>query len=168
MWSLYVPIHVKSWPKVRLGKVEVDSNIAQNHFHSSQEVIYAHYLCKCIWQHARFRRYSPLSTQLPRSDICRSSNVKYQRSNEISYMTYYMRFMLTLVITCPIQAIQSLKNSISSIWPLTVIQCQRSWGKLKDHNIIWLIICVSYKLWSKEAQCRRNVPLKIDLPWFDL
>ena len=48
MWSLYVPIHVKIWPKVKLGQVEIDSNIAQNHFHSSHEVISAHYLRKFI------------------------------------------------------------------------------------------------------------------------
>ena len=39
MWTLFVPIHAKISPKVKLGQVEVDSNIAQNHFHSSQEVI---------------------------------------------------------------------------------------------------------------------------------
>ena len=33
MWSLFVPVHVQIWPKVKLGQVEVDSNIAQNHFH---------------------------------------------------------------------------------------------------------------------------------------
>ena len=30
--------------KLKLAQVEIDSNIAQNHFHSSQEVISAHYL----------------------------------------------------------------------------------------------------------------------------
>ena len=30
-WSLFVPIHIKSWPKVKLGQVQVGSNIAQNH-----------------------------------------------------------------------------------------------------------------------------------------
>ena len=69
MWSLFVPVHVKSWPKVKLGQVEVDSDIAQNHFHSSQEVISAHYLHKFIWQHTWFSRYSPLNTQIPRFDI---------------------------------------------------------------------------------------------------
>ena len=34
--------------KVKLGQVEIDSNIAQNHFRSFQEVISAHYLHKCI------------------------------------------------------------------------------------------------------------------------
>ena len=42
------PIHVKSIPKVKLCQVEVDSNIAQNHFHSSKEILSAHYLHKCI------------------------------------------------------------------------------------------------------------------------
>ena len=42
MWSLFVPVHVKNLPKVKLGQVEVDSNIAQHHFHSS------HYLHKFI------------------------------------------------------------------------------------------------------------------------
>ena len=31
IWSLFAPIHIKSWPKVKLGHVQVDSNIAQNH-----------------------------------------------------------------------------------------------------------------------------------------
>ena len=29
MWSLFVPVYVKSWPKVKWGQVEVDSNIAK-------------------------------------------------------------------------------------------------------------------------------------------
>ena len=48
MWSLFAPVYVKSCPKVKLDKVEVDSNIAQNPFHSSQEIISAHYLHKFI------------------------------------------------------------------------------------------------------------------------
>ena len=48
MWSLFVPVHMKSLPKLKLGQVEVNSNIAQNHFHSSQEVILAYYLHKFI------------------------------------------------------------------------------------------------------------------------
>ena len=34
MWSLYMPMHVKSCPKAKLGQVEVGSNIAQNHLFS--------------------------------------------------------------------------------------------------------------------------------------
>ena len=34
MWSLYVPIHIKSWSKAKLGQVEVGSNIAQNRLFS--------------------------------------------------------------------------------------------------------------------------------------
>ena len=30
IWSLFAPIHMKGWPKVKLGKVQVGSNIAQN------------------------------------------------------------------------------------------------------------------------------------------
>ena len=30
MWSLYVPIHVKSLPQVKMYQAEVSSNIAQN------------------------------------------------------------------------------------------------------------------------------------------
>ena len=44
MWSLYVPIHVKSWPKVKSGKVGVGSNIAQNRLFSPYEVICYHYM----------------------------------------------------------------------------------------------------------------------------
>ena len=31
IWSLFAPIHMKSWPKLKLGQVQVGSNIAQNH-----------------------------------------------------------------------------------------------------------------------------------------
>ena len=43
IWSLFAPIHMKSWPKVKLGQVQVGSNIAQNHSFSPQEVISGHY-----------------------------------------------------------------------------------------------------------------------------
>ena len=35
--------------KAKLRQVEVNSNIAQNHFHSSQEVLSAHYLHKFVY-----------------------------------------------------------------------------------------------------------------------
>ena len=35
---------MKSWPKKKLGQVEVSSNIAQNHSSSPYELIYGHYL----------------------------------------------------------------------------------------------------------------------------
>ena len=44
------PFHMKSWPKVKLGQVEVGSNIAQNHSSSPYEVISGHYLPQCIWK----------------------------------------------------------------------------------------------------------------------
>ena len=47
MWSLFVPIHVTSWPKAKLGQVEVRSNIAQNRLFSRWEVICGHYTCMC-------------------------------------------------------------------------------------------------------------------------
>ena len=31
IWSLFAPIHMKSWPKMKLGEVQVGLNIAQNH-----------------------------------------------------------------------------------------------------------------------------------------
>ena len=31
IWSLFAPIHIQSWPEVKLGQVQVGSNIAQNH-----------------------------------------------------------------------------------------------------------------------------------------
>ena len=31
IWSLFAIIHMKSWPKVKLGQVEVVSNISLNH-----------------------------------------------------------------------------------------------------------------------------------------
>ena len=80
-----VPVHVKSWPKVKLGQVEVDSNIAKNYFHSSQEVVSARY--------------------------------------------FHM-------IACIIQP------NKHSIWPLKVIQGQRSWGQLKDHMYMTYYMCL--------------------------
>ena len=35
---------MKSWPKVKLGQVQVGSNIAQNHSFNPYEVISGHYL----------------------------------------------------------------------------------------------------------------------------
>ena len=35
---------MKSWPKEKLGQVEVGSNIAQNHSSNPCELIYGHYL----------------------------------------------------------------------------------------------------------------------------
>ena len=48
----YLPqFHMKSWPKVKLGQVEVGSNIAQNHSSRPYEVISAgHYLPQFIWK----------------------------------------------------------------------------------------------------------------------
>ena len=37
IWSLFAPIHMKSWPKMKLGQVQVGLNIAQNHSSSPQE-----------------------------------------------------------------------------------------------------------------------------------
>ena len=36
---------MKSWPKVKLGQVQVGSNIAQNHSSSPYEVIYLVIIC---------------------------------------------------------------------------------------------------------------------------
>ena len=41
-YYLFAPIHMKSSPKVKLGKVQVGSNIAQNHSSSPYLVI----ICK--------------------------------------------------------------------------------------------------------------------------
>ena len=41
---------MKSWPKEKLGQVEVGSNIAQKHSSSPYEVIYGHYLPQFIWK----------------------------------------------------------------------------------------------------------------------
>ena len=42
--------HVKSWPKAKLGQVEVRSNIVQNHLFSRYEIICGHYMCQCMWK----------------------------------------------------------------------------------------------------------------------
>ena len=72
---LYVTIHVKNWPKVNWVKLKsiqillkITSIIPRK---SYLLIIYAN-----SWQHARFRRYIALNTQLPRSDLCMSSKVK--------------------------------------------------------------------------------------------
>ena len=41
---------MKSWPKVKLGQVEVGSNIAQNQSSSPYKVIYDHYLPQFTWK----------------------------------------------------------------------------------------------------------------------
>ena len=41
---IILPIYVKSWPKEKLGQVEVGSNIAQNHLFNQYEVICGHYV----------------------------------------------------------------------------------------------------------------------------
>ena len=38
------PIHMKGLPKSKLGRIEIGSNIAQNHSSSHEEVIAGHYL----------------------------------------------------------------------------------------------------------------------------
>ena len=50
IWSLFTPIHMKSWPKVKLGQVQVGSNIAQNHSSNPYEVISDHYLPQFTWK----------------------------------------------------------------------------------------------------------------------
>ena len=84
------------------------------------------------WQ-ARYRRYSPLKTQLPWFYLKGHPRSKVIKSTERPYTTYYMCFIETCIITCTIQKIQPIKNSITLILPLQVIQGQRSWGQLRDH-----------------------------------
>ena len=130
----------------------------------------------CIWLpicvsskflswHAPFRRYSPFKTQLyllwPLKVKVKGNEVNWNTIYDLLYV-FHINFghdkhklkdhiwlticVETCVITCIIQKIQPIKNSITLIWPLNVIQGQRSWGQLRDD--IWLTICVSYKLWS--------------------
>ena len=42
--------HIKSWPEVKLGQVQVGSNIAQNHSYSTYEVMSGHYLPQFTWK----------------------------------------------------------------------------------------------------------------------
>ena len=49
IWSLFAPIHMKSWPNVKSGKVVVHSNIAWNNSSSLLEVIYGHNLPRFTW-----------------------------------------------------------------------------------------------------------------------
>ena len=46
----FPPIHMKNWPKSKLGQVGVGSKIAQNHSSSPQEGISGHYLPQFIWK----------------------------------------------------------------------------------------------------------------------
>ena len=41
---------MKSWPKVNLGQVKINSNIAQNYSSSTLEVISGHYLPQFTWK----------------------------------------------------------------------------------------------------------------------
>ena len=46
MWSLFAPSHMKSLPKVKLGQVQVGSNIAQNHsYHLAHRRSYLVIIC---------------------------------------------------------------------------------------------------------------------------
>ena len=73
-------------------------------------------------------------------------------------MTYYMYFIQTLVIWCTINEIQPLERSVTLIWPLKVIQGQRSQGQLKDH--IWLRICIC--ICTENNLYNQSTPLKFD------
>ena len=173
MWSLFVPVPVKSWPKVKLCQVEVDSNIAQNHFHSSQEVISANYLHKFIWWHARFRRYSPLSTQLPRFDHASPDGwavwgvvVSTRWWLLVDHCVLRNQILVRavkglisragMVSICPLLWQRDVKlQQHTSIWP-KVIQGQRSWGQLKDHIYDLLYVNFGHNMHHSEIQPIKN------------
>ena len=54
------------------------------------------------------------------------TRLAYEDKRDLYCMTYYMCFIETCVITCTIQKMQPIKNSITLIRPLMVIQGQRS------------------------------------------
>ena len=61
--------------------------------------------------------------------------------------------VITLVITCTINEILSIENSMTLIWPLNVISGQMLYGKLKDHmtyNTCFIytlvIVCTIYEI----------------------
>ena len=45
IWSLLAPIHMKSWPKVKLGKVQVGPNIARSHSYIAYMKSYLGIIC---------------------------------------------------------------------------------------------------------------------------
>ena len=82
--------------------------------------------------------YEIYPTENPMTLICPFNFIKGQMLQQGKlkghiYMTYYIYFIQTLIIWCTIYEKQHLERSVTLIWPLNVIQGQRSQGQLKDH-----------------------------------
>ena len=129
MWSLYVPILSKvdqqrNW--VKLKSVRTLLRITCLADRKSYVVI----ICACSYE-----KFTKSEIGSSRFKYCSKSLPLFPRSHICSLFTQI--HMLTCIksnqIACTIQAIQPSKHSNTLIWPLKVIQGQRSWGQMKDH-----------------------------------
>ena len=107
-------------------------------------------------------KYSPLKTQWPWFALSISSKVKCHTCYKVNWKAIYD--LLYVIHTNFYHMMHHLWDttpwkSVTLIWPLMVIQGQRSQGQLKDH--IWLCICASYKHWSQHAPFLRYWPKSI-------
>ena len=113
-----------------------------------------------LWpERALLIKYSPLKTQWPWFALSISSKVKCYTCNKVNWKAIYdllYVFHKTSIIWCTIYETQPLERYVTLIWPMKVIQGQRSQGQLKDH--IWLCICASHKHWSQHVPFLRYWP----------
>ena len=131
IWSSFTQIHMKSWPKVKLGQVGVDSNTAQNHSSSPKEVISAHYLPQFTWKVDRLKstKITQNHSSWPRKSylviICLNSHEKLTKSEIRSSWSRFQHCSESLVwphtksyllIICPNSHEKLTKSEIMSSW----------------------------------------------------
>ena len=157
MWSLYVPIHVKSWPKVNYTKLQSVRKLLRitclPDYRKSYVVIICASSCK-KWSKWNWVKLQSVRTLLRITSlahmksyvvtICANSCEKSTKSEIGSSWGSHICSLFTQIhmITCKIQEISPLNPQL----PLQVIQDPRSWDQMKYH--IWLTIFVSCKSWS--------------------
>ena len=104
---------MKSWPNMKLGQVQVGSNISRNHSSSPWEVIYGHYLPQFTWKVDQKWNY-----------------VKFKLVRKLLRITHLAHRKSYLVIICPNSQEKLSKSLIRSnssrfehcseslIWPI--------------------------------------------------
>ena len=163
MWSLFVPVHVKSWPKVKLGQVGSRFKYCSKSLFQTEALSLVprkSYICSLFTQShiKKFRGHNPLKNSItsiwPLNVI---QGQKIMRSTERQDLLYvfHVNFGQLNMHHSEDTAIKTQLYFISKVK-----------GQLKYH--IWLTICVSYKLWSWHARYRRYSPFTTQLPRFNL
>ena len=133
MWSLYVPILSKVDQKrnwVKLKSVRTLLRMACLADRKSYVVIICASSCEKM-----------TNSEIGSNWYCSKSLPYFPGSHICSLFTQIH------MITCTIQETQPTKHSITLIWHSKVIQCQMS-SKVKDHEVNYVTICFSCKLWS--------------------